>query len=182
MENNMKNSLKLLGLALILSFAVAGTANATKNFNGFTANAFGWGATFGNTSVIGAFSDNFFFELPSAVLSQDIGASVISGWGPRTAASNVEFDAFELFNPSGVSIASGPFGSDISRFQALNEPAGLGTYRLNVQGHLTGPAGFGDYAGTLSVSPVPEPETYAMLLVGLGLLGFAARRRSNTSI
>jgi hypothetical protein len=26
-------------------------------------------------------------------------------------------------------------------------------------------------------SPVPEPETYAMLLAGLGLVGFAARRR-----
>ncbi len=26
-------------------------------------------------------------------------------------------------------------------------------------------------------SPIPEPETYAMLLAGLGLLGFAARRR-----
>jgi hypothetical protein len=29
----------------------------------------------------------------------------------------------------------------------------------------------------LSVTAVPEPETYALLLVGLGLLGFAARRR-----
>jgi hypothetical protein len=28
------------------------------------------------------------------------------------------------------------------------------------------------------VSPVPEPETYAMLLAGLGLLAMAARRRS----
>jgi len=28
-----------------------------------------------------------------------------------------------------------------------------------------------------TVSPIPEPETYAMLLAGLGLLGFAARRR-----
>jgi hypothetical protein len=27
------------------------------------------------------------------------------------------------------------------------------------------------------VSPIPEPETYAMLLAGLGLLGFEARRR-----
>jgi hypothetical protein len=26
------------------------------------------------------------------------------------------------------------------------------------------------------VSPIPEPETYAMLLAGLGLLGFMARR------
>lgn len=28
-----------------------------------------------------------------------------------------------------------------------------------------------------TVSPIPEPETYAMLLAGLSLLGFAARRR-----
>jgi hypothetical protein len=31
------------------------------------------------------------------------------------------------------------------------------------------------------VSPVPEPETYAMLLVGLGLVGFSARRRKLNS-
>jgi hypothetical protein len=30
---------------------------------------------------------------------------------------------------------------------------------------------------SLSVAAVPEPETYAMLLAGLGLLGFMARRR-----
>lgn len=30
-----------------------------------------------------------------------------------------------------------------------------------------------------TVSPVPEPQTYAMLLVGLGLIGFMARRRNN---
>jgi hypothetical protein len=31
--------------------------------------------------------------------------------------------------------------------------------------------------GPAPVAPVPEPETYAMLLSGLGLLGFAARRK-----
>jgi hypothetical protein len=29
------------------------------------------------------------------------------------------------------------------------------------------------------LTPVPEPETYAMLLAGLGLVGFSARRRMN---
>ena len=33
--------------------------------------------------------------------------------------------------------------------------------------------------GTLSISPIPEPETYAMLLAGLGLMGFIARRRKS---
>ena len=31
---------------------------------------------------------------------------------------------------------------------------------------------------TLANAPVPEPETYAMLLAGLGLVGWAARRRA----
>lgn len=30
---------------------------------------------------------------------------------------------------------------------------------------------------SVTVTPVPEPETYAMMLAGLGLVGFAARRR-----
>jgi hypothetical protein len=33
-------------------------------------------------------------------------------------------------------------------------------------------------AGSAIVGTVPEPETYAMMLAGLGLLGFAARRRT----
>lgn len=36
---------------------------------------------------------------------------------------------------------------------------------------------FGQFYAGNSVLPVPEPETYGMLLAGLGLLGFAARRR-----
>jgi hypothetical protein len=31
-------------------------------------------------------------------------------------------------------------------------------------------------------APVPEPETYAMMLAGLGLLGFAARRRKGRAV
>lgn len=32
--------------------------------------------------------------------------------------------------------------------------------------------------GSVPVNPVPEPETYAMLLAGLGLMGAVIRRRS----
>jgi hypothetical protein len=33
-----------------------------------------------------------------------------------------------------------------------------------------------------TVTAVPEPETYAMFMVGLGLLGFTARRRKDTNV
>jgi hypothetical protein len=32
-------------------------------------------------------------------------------------------------------------------------------------------------SGNLMTAPIPEPETYAMLLAGLGLIGFMTRRR-----
>jgi hypothetical protein len=32
------------------------------------------------------------------------------------------------------------------------------------------------------ISPVPEPETYVMLLAGLGLIGFTARRRKDLNV
>ncbi|RZS58188.1 PEP-CTERM sorting domain-containing protein [Sphaerotilus mobilis] len=32
---------------------------------------------------------------------------------------------------------------------------------------------------TIAAAPVPEPETYAMLLAGLGAVGFMSRRRKN---
>jgi hypothetical protein len=35
------------------------------------------------------------------------------------------------------------------------------------------------FAISLVVTPVPEPETYAMMLAGLGLLGFMAKRRKS---
>lgn len=34
----------------------------------------------------------------------------------------------------------------------------------------------------LYITPVPEPETYVMLLAGLGLMGFVARRRQQRSL
>lgn len=52
-----------------------------------------------------------------------------------------------------------------------------GTYTLQVRGMVSGLAG-GSYAGVLNVTPpIPEPETYALLLAGLGMVGAMARRK-----
>lgn len=64
--------------------------------------------------------------------------------------------------------------------------AGLaaGNYDLAVSGSLDRGQLLGGYTGSISsvssvAAPVPEPETYAMLMLGLAGVGFAARRRSN---
>jgi hypothetical protein len=43
-------------------------------------------------------------------------------------------------------------------------------------------SGTGEYANVTVLAAVPEPETYAMLLAGLGLLGFAAKYRRKTRL
>ena len=48
---------------------------------------------------------------------------------------------------------------------AANEITNPGQSRDTISGHL------------VATAPIPEPETYAMMLAGLGLLGIVARRR-----
>nr|WP_167235203.1 FxDxF family PEP-CTERM protein [Massilia genomosp. 1] len=52
------------------------------------------------------------------------------------------------------------------------------TYSINDKGLILADACKLGVCGTVVLSPVPEPETYAMMLAGLGLLGVCARRRA----
>lgn len=67
-----------------------------------------------------------------------------------------------------------------SAFSFSNVAAG--TYALTASGTITDLTT--KYAGTwigasYTVTAVPEPETYAMFLAGLGIMGAIARRRTN---
>lgn len=75
-------------------------------------------------------------------------------------------------------------GGTLRNLDAPIDPAaGLSIYDaagINDLGQIVGTAcdAFGE-CGAVLLNPVPEPETYGMMLAGLGVVGYAARRRKS---
>ncbi len=64
-----------------------------------------------------------------------------------------------------------------SMWNLFSENQGFRLYSYNAENNV----GNVDKFGTLVTAPVPEPETYAMLLAGLGLMTMIGRRRQKAS-
>ena len=91
------------------------------------------------------------------------------------AGQNIDFTSAMLGTTALTLVTNGPaeFG-----FVGSAGPF-TGDIVLTVMGTTDAGAGGKNatYSGTLNVTPVPEPETYALMLAGLGAIGFMARRR-----
>ena len=175
----MKNTFsRMVAVALTMWLGLAaGSANAVQTFGPFTGSAgTGYTADFGNNAVTGpTFSDWFDFSLPADTVGQG-GATAITSI--TTSGIGVMFTGFDLWESTAGLISTNLFSLPSSA-ATLSFVGGYipGSYHLNVAGFRFLPsAGYGGTVSTIP-APVPEPETYAMLLAGLGLVGFTARRR-----
>jgi hypothetical protein len=89
------------------------------------------------------------------------------------------FSDLNLALGTGSYIASLSFVSAVGSVSMTIDPTGTAPAFYTVNQAVAFPAGSYKYTSNLkTVSPVPEPESYAMLLAGLGLMGAIARRRS----
>lgn len=83
----------------------------------------------------------------------------------------------DILSANGFEILANGIG-----YAAINVDDGLLQSKLVTINTATGAATVvGTFNGTingLAIAPVPEPETYAMLVAGLGLVGAASRRRN----
>ncbi len=124
--------------------------------------------TFENIAPTASFTDKVSFS----VLSSSDLVGTISG----TSSSNFALSAFDLYTSSGTLVTTGSFNNVTGKASLgfVSDGGLTGNYYLLISGTTTG----GTYNGNISLSPVPEPESYAMMLAGLGLMGFVARRRS----
>lgn len=86
---------------------------------------------------------------------------------------------------NGTQIGTSGGFSSLSSFSATSGFfAGVNTLDFkvtNLQQNGGNPTGLMVDFTSSNVAPIPEPETYAMLLAGLGFMGFVARRRKQQS-
>ena len=130
---------------------------------------------------LAAFTDTFNFSMPSSGLSALVADFEIS-FGPN-ALYDINSITAVLYNGSN---GSGTWISNLagSGTNAVNDSFGgllaSNNYSILVSGTPIGENG-GIYAYAFTAA-VPEAETYAMMLAGLGLVGFMARRRTSMSV
>ena len=184
----------LFNQASIASAALAGYSNTgatTLNVGGIFGNPGGLTLTGDGSSAVQVFSisgtdlqtrnqivvNNV--PVTSTILVNVTGAfaqlASVDGTGPFTA-----FGGNVLFNFSGATQVN---FAQTGLYASVLAPNALITSN---SGHIQGLVIAKDWNGNLEAQPgvapmllaVPEPETYAMMLAGLGLIGFVARRRS----
>jgi hypothetical protein len=120
-----------------------------------------------------AFSDEFHFTTTGL---SGVEAIVFSFDDvPGVAFSHV--DLFKAVNPgSDVKVLAGSFDPVGGLWNVSGTGLTAGSYFLKVQGQVVIDDA-ATYSGNVSILAVPEADTYAMLLAGLGLVGVVARRR-----
>ena len=156
-------------LAVATVVAAPASAATYNNFDGTT-------GTYGNDGVspTGPFTNTFTFVLDVARSA----SSFISSSQTRT--SNIDFTSVVLTGNNGYSASydvqsTGPF-----EFRTFGETIlQAGTYTLTVTGTASGVA---SYAGDFTVASVPEPATWALMILGFGAVGGALRRRAKATV
>ncbi|MBV6324487.1 choice-of-anchor E domain-containing protein [Duganella sp. HSC-15S17] len=121
-------------------------------------------------SVFGTDTKSLF---SSTVTSYKKTTDVLAGQGSAvlSASGNLNSGYFAMFTGHGN--VTGLLA--VTAVSSADSPSGI------TADYTTSATGLGQVTYTYNAAPVPEPETYGMLLLGLGLVAFAAKRKSRST-
>lgn len=161
----------MLKLAVVAALSLGTTVSQAAIYNAGTLTT----VPYNNTSIVapGSFQDTY---------------NMTVGNNPSVAAAAVQLvlnlGSLSLYNIQGLSASlfdsSNNFITGATQAGGSYDPVafsamlGSGNYHVNIAGNAIGSSG-GIY--TFAVAAVPEPETYALMLAGLGLVISVARAR-----
>lgn len=180
----MKNT-KSLVAALVVATASFASAPVLAQVESETAlnvidNTAFYGDTFEMDLAGQTFTDRFTFTV-NETIPQTLDAIVSSI--SNEASTGLDITGLSLFDGTDALVSSGTAqnGGRIDVWTLSNDMLENGDYVMEVRGDILGNASMttgGSFGGAVMLAPVPEPGTYGMMLGGLGLLGFLARRRA----
>lgn len=160
--------------ATVTTFVDLGTLSTANIGNTYTVGTNGLtsGTSFVDTYVFDIASD-YAFSVGTTVSIDIANLYRITGLEARflRADDTLISDAFILTSTMNNSIQVNSLYLD-SPLPAGND------YKFVVSGMIDGTVG-GSYGGVLQATPIPEADSYLLLLAGLGLLGFAYRYKTS---
>ena len=194
----MRFSLRSAVAALAIGFAAAGTSHAATHTYSFTELNSGeavtplatltiedidGGAQFtltGSFGTLGAgsFLSRIEFNGPAGTFHLVSGNSLKTGavYGAHVNASH-DF-TWEAMFPVSNKPGSDRFATtDSAVWTITGDGITAASFGGTAMIHLQGVTGFGSHSSLKVLAPIPEPETYALMLAGLAGVGLAARRR-----
>lgn len=126
-------------------------------------------AYFGNGGLDGFFTDEFRFTIDQTGTGSGTVTTNTSAIG-----SSTDVDLFSVF-VNGIPVPKTIDDGSTEQFSLTSIPIFYGQLNtITINGFARGAGG---YSGTATFLPIPEPGTWALMIAGFGLVGFAMRKQ-----